>query len=185
MAARENARRFAPAFLIFGLVGALSAANLASAAGPEPPKLSIPAPAERKAAPDFKLPTLEGKEFHLADLKGKVVMVNFWATWCGPCRMEIPDFIELQRDLGPKGMEIVGVSLDKHGAKVVAPFAQQQQINYTMLIDGQTISGLYGGVAAIPTTFVLDRQGRVAVMKRGLAPKAFWREVLTSLLAEK
>ena len=99
--------------------------------------------------------------------------------------MEIPDFNELQRELGPKGMQIVGISLDKHGAKVVAPFAQQQRINYTMLLDGQSISSLYGGVAAIPTTFVLDKQGRVAAMQRGLAPKQYWHDVLTALLAEK
>jgi len=87
-------------------------------------------------APDFTLPdVMNGKSFRLADQKGKVVLIDFWATWCGPCRMAIPHLVELQRDYKSKGFEIVGVSLDQQGAAVVKPFYQQWKMNYTVVVD--------------------------------------------------
>jgi thiol-disulfide isomerase/thioredoxin len=111
-------------------------------------------------------------------------MVNFWATWCPPCRMEIPDFVALQRDLGPQGFQVIGISLDDEGAAKVGPFAQQNRINYTMLVNGNQTANAWGPIDGIPTTFLLDRQGRVVERRVGVASSEHWRQVIVSLLKE-
>lgn len=117
----------------------------------------------RKAAPDFSLPAYEGqKTIRLSDYKGKVVLVNFWATWCPPCRHEIPDFISVQDRLRPRGFEIVGISLDQGGAADVAPFAKEMGINYTVALGDNDVTERYGGIRGIPTSFLIDREGRIA-----------------------
>lgn len=151
---------------------------------PSTPQMNLPPVADRRPIPEFQLKNLAGETVGTADLKGKVVLLNFWATWCPPCRAEIPDFIELQRELGPKGFEVVGISLDDKGAVVVQPFAQQQRINYTMLVGGHPVAQQFGGIRAIPTSFLVDKHGRAVVMKQGLAPKQYWKELASALLAE-
>jgi peroxiredoxin len=148
------------------------------------PAADLPAAADRRPAPDFTLKNLDGGDVRLADFRGQVVMVNFWATWCPPCREEIPDFIVLQDQLGPKGLRIIGISLDDEGAAKVAPFASQNRINYTMLVNGNEAANAYGGIEGIPTTFLLDRQGRVVERRAGVAPREHWRQLIVSLLKE-
>jgi peroxiredoxin len=143
-----------------------------------------PGTANRRAAPDFALKDLNGKEIKLSQFRGKVVILDFWATWCPPCRMEIPHFIALHREYQPKGLEIVGVSLDQGGAQVVRPFAQQNGINYTMLVDGMPITGMYGGIQSIPTTFVIDKQGRVVKSFVGYNDKSTFETLVQGLLSE-
>ncbi|HTB21075.1 MAG TPA: TlpA disulfide reductase family protein [bacterium] len=114
------------------------------------------------AVPDFTLDTVDGKPFHLRDHIGQVVLIDFWATWCGPCRMAIPHLIELQKRYGGRNFTVVGVSLDQQGPAVVAPFAQAWNLNYPVVVDQDgSLSHLYGDIRAIPTTFVIDREGRV------------------------
>ncbi len=112
-------------------------------------------------------------------------MVNFWATWCPPCLAEIPDFIALQEELGPRGLRIIGISLDDEGAAKVGPFASRNRINYTMLVNGNDAAIAYGGVEGIPTTFLLDRRGRIVERRAGVAPREHWRQAITSLLREE
>jgi len=111
------------------------------------------------------------------------VIVDFWATWCGPCRVEIPHFVKMQDKYKDKGLEIVGLSLDAGGASDVAPFVQKNNINYTMLLASKDTADLYGGVLGIPTTFVIDRQGRIVKKFVGVAPPEAFEEAIQPLLA--
>lgn len=135
------------------------------------------------AAPNFTLPAVTGGKKSLVDYRGKVVMVNFWATWCGPCKREIPDFIEMQENFREDGFEILGVSLDQPGEEaMVAQFVKQNGINYDVLYGNGEIAQLYGGVRSIPTTFLVDREGNIVSSKVGLQSKAAWEEEINKLL---
>lgn len=122
-------------------------------------------------APDFRLATISGEEFHLSDFKGKVVMLNFWGTWCPPCRKEIPDLVNLQAKYQKDGLEIVGITLNSGSAVEIQKFADKKQINYTLLTDfgnneTHTITNLYGQamgqpISSIPTTLLIDREGYI------------------------
>jgi len=134
-------------------------------------------------APDFELADVSGKKVHLSDFKGKVVILDFWATWCGPCRMEIPEFVKLQDKYRDKGLAIVGLSLDSDGESAVRPFATKHDINYTMLLATDDTARLYGGVVGIPTTFILDRQGRIVKKFIGVMPSETFEQAIQPLLA--
>ncbi len=133
-------------------------------------------------AAEFALTDLSGKTVRLSDLKGKVVILDFWATWCGPCRMEIPDLVRLQSKYGEKGLAIVGLSLDADGASSVKPFAEEHDINYTMLIANDETAKSYGGIQAIPTAFVVDRQGRIVQRFLGVMPAKVFEDTILPLL---
>jgi peroxiredoxin len=113
-------------------------------------------------APNFSLKTHDGKVVDLKKLKGKVVVVNFWATWCGPCRQEIPGFIETYKSFQAKGVEIIGISLDEGGWDVVQPYVSKSSIPYPIVIGDQELSEAYGGIGAIPTTFIITKEGNIA-----------------------
>ncbi len=114
-----------------------------------------------KLAPDFELTALDGKSVKLSDFKGKAVVVNFWATWCGPCKVEIPWLVDLQKQYGPKGLVILGVAMDDAGKDKIADFAKEMGVNYTMLLGKESVAEEYGGVEALPTTFYIGRDGKV------------------------
>jgi peroxiredoxin len=114
------------------------------------------------AAPDFVLTDLQGHNVKLSDLRGKAVVLNFWATWCPPCKQEIPWFVELQKRYGSEGLQVVGVSMDDEGdQKDVAKFAAEQSINYPVLLGKDNVASQYGGIEYLPTTFYIDRDGVV------------------------
>ena len=117
---------------------------------------------ERKAAPDFKLKDADGQTVSLSDYRGKVVLLNFWATWCGPCALEIPWFEEFEQKYKSQGFEVLGVSMDDDGWPAVKPYIAAHRINYRVLLGNDSVGQLYGGLDALPTTFVLDREGRIA-----------------------
>ena len=133
-------------------------------------------------APAFSLPDLEGKTVSLADFKGKVVILDFWATWCPPCRAEVPDFVRIQSKYRDKGLVVVGLSMDAGGAKDVRPFAEEFNVNYAMLIAKEETPNAYGGIAGIPTTFVLDRQGRIVKKFVGKTEMKDFEEAIQPLL---
>ena len=115
------------------------------------------------AAPEFSLKNLSGQTVRLADYRGKIVVLDFWATWCPPCRKEIPDFVQLQKDYGEKGVQILGISVDRGGTKLLTPFAEKYKINYPILLSDGKVDQAYGGITGIPTTFIIDQIGRAHV----------------------
>ena len=122
-----------------------------------------------KPAPDFALKDLSGNTVRLSDYRGKAVVLNFWATWCPPCKAEMPWFVELQKRYGPQGLVIVGVSLDDDATpEQIAKFAQKLNVNYPILLGKDDIAKLYGGVDALPTTFYIDRNGTLVEVTMGL-----------------
>jgi thiol-disulfide isomerase/thioredoxin len=130
-----------------------------------------------KPAPEIKLKDLEGKDVSLADYKGKVVLVNFWATWCDPCRVEIPWLIDLQAKYASRGFTVVGVAMDDEGKSVVAPFiakerfdvdGKQLPIDYPILLGTDDASDKFGGILGYPTSFLISRDGRQVMKIQGL-----------------
>jgi thiol-disulfide isomerase/thioredoxin len=150
-----------------------------------------PVKSERKAqqkqkespdAPDFALKDLDGNTVKLSDYKGKVVIIDFWATWCGPCRRGIPEFIELQKEYGEDQLVILGVSVDQGDLSVVPAFAKNYGINYPVLYANEDIQRKYGPIRSIPTAFIVDTAGKVNDVTVGLRPKTYFKEKINSLL---
>ncbi|PLX32184.1 MAG: hypothetical protein C0600_03495 [Ignavibacteria bacterium] len=112
-------------------------------------------------APAFSLKDKDGNTVTLASLEGKVVVLNFWATWCPPCRAEIPDFKKVYQNYREKGVEIIGVSLDQKGWSAVRPFLKKWDINYPVVLGDAKIARAYGNIRSIPTTFIIDREGTI------------------------
>jgi len=138
----------------------------------------------RPPAPETRVTTLDGRSIDLAALQGRVVIVDFWATWCPPCLAEIPHFKALYATYHPR-VEILAIAVDNEGESVVAPFVRQQGITYPVILghDGK-LAAAYGGIRGLPTTFVIDRRGRIYKKYVGYqAPEVFERDV-TALLAE-
>jgi len=134
-------------------------------------------------APDFTLPSLGGDDFILSSLKGKVIILDFWATRCPPCRKEIPGFIELYREYKDEGLEIVGVCLESEAA--VKPFAEETGINYTLVFANQEIVQRYGGIRYVPTTFIIDRQGNIVKKHIGYTSRETFEEEIKELLSKR
>jgi len=128
---------------------------------------ALSAQMEGKPAPAWKLKDLAGHAVSFDQFKGKVVVVDFWATWRGPCVMEIPGYIEMQKKYGPDGLVIIGVSLDQKGPAQVKKFAVSKGMNYTIVMGNDSVVEAFGGIEAIPTTFLIDRTGRITHQKTG------------------
>lgn len=135
-----------------------------------------------KKAPDFSLETNKGTAVTLSKLQGKVVLVNFWATWCGPCRAEIPAFLEVYKEYKSKGFEIIGVSLDQDGWKKVNPFIDRFKITYPIVIGDAKLVKAYGDFNAIPTSFVIDKKGNIVNEHVGLLSKEDLVKLIKPLL---
>jgi len=122
-----------------------------------------------QTVPEFSGQTTDGKTFRLSDYKGKVVLVNFWATWCGPCHMEMPDLVKLQQKYDSRGFTIIGLA-DDDNLETVAASAKESNLNYPVLLLPSGVRETFGGVPALPTSFLLDRSGKIVWSMEGVGP---------------
>ncbi len=133
-------------------------------------------------APDFTLSNGYGETFTLSEQKGKMVIINFWATWCPPCQREIPDFIELYDTYKKDGLMIVGVSVDQTGWDAVDKYIQNMKIQYPVVMFTPEVVRNYDNFQSIPTTFIIDKKGRIVKKVTGYRPKTFWEEEIKNIL---
>lgn len=162
-----------------------TAAAAAVCAFPSRAQAAVRAMKDRKPAADFSLPDAAGANVHLAALKGRVVLLNFWATWCGPCKLEMPWFIEFQNTYKDRGLTVVGVSMDDDGWTSVKPFLAKRKFNYSMVIGNDKLSQAYGTIDSLPQTFIIDRQGRIAAQYSGIVGRMDYEKDILQLLAAK
>ncbi|MEW5902203.1 MAG: TlpA disulfide reductase family protein, partial [Acidobacteriota bacterium] len=139
-------------------------------------------------APDFTVTDLKGKHHSLYDYTGRILFLNFWATWCPPCRAEIPDFVEAYKTHKEKGLEILGISLDVKGKEAVVPFVEKYKINYPVVLEARSVTEKlvedFEPGQFIPVTIVIDKQGRVRHKHVGLLDKKTLLEYFNELSAE-
>lgn len=138
-----------------------------------------------KPAPAFTLKDGQGRAVSLSDYKGKVVLLNFWATWCVGCKQEIPWFIDFQTKYKRDGLVILGVSLDDEGWKVLTPYLKEHPLNYKVVLGNDDIANLYGGVDALPATLLIGRDGNVVSAHNGVVDRLECEKDIKSLLAAK
>jgi DsbE subfamily thiol:disulfide oxidoreductase len=170
------AKRFLQVGLLAGGLFAIAIHLGCQSTGQKPSKLL------GQPAPAWQLKDLEGKAVSSGDFKGKVVVLNFWATWCPPCRQEIPDFIALQKEYGSRGLTFVGVALDEEGASAVKPFAKDAGINYPLVIGDEKAVTAYESIEVVPTTYVIDRNGIVISRHIGSLSKAEMEQEIKPML---
>lgn len=184
--------RYIPLFVLsIGLLLGLSACGGDDTKSPEQaPRTSREAKSgtvydDPKPVPDVDMTTLDGKTINLADQTGKVVLVNFWATWCAPCRKEIPDLIDLYSEYQSDGLLIVGIATDQDGRSVVAPFVEKESINYPIVTDtSKTLQSKFDSMYGLPTTYVVSPQGEVVRRILGLFPTEEMTPKLEDMLQE-
>lgn len=123
-------------------------------------------------APDFTLNTLDGKKMTLSDFRGKAVLLNFWATWCEPCKVEMPWFVDLQKKYASQGLQVVGVAMDDSSPADIESFAQKMGVNYPVLIGKEEVGAQYGGIEYLPSTFYIGRDGKILDHVFGLVSKS-------------
>lgn len=127
-------------------------------------------PREGLYPPPFTLPDLDGNQVSLSDFEGKVVVLDLWATWCGPCKVEIPYLVQLYEEFKDDGLVVVGVGLDQGGDSILRPFVEKENVTYTVLVGNRSVSQAYN-VTGIPTTFMIGRDGRIYARHVGFAPQ--------------
>jgi thiol-disulfide isomerase/thioredoxin len=163
------------------VVAILLLAGLYEASRHHSAKSGVPSAASHSLAPDFNLTDLNGKPLDLASYRGKVVLLDFWATWCAPCRAEIPHFVEFQNNYRDQGLQIIGISMDDD-LKPVRPFYQEFKMNYPVALGTEKLAQSYGGILGLPVTFLIDRDGRIAGKYVGAVNIATIEQGIKSLL---
>ncbi len=134
-------------------------------------------------APNFTLKSLDGKTVKLSDYRGKAVLVNFWATWCEPCNVEMPWLVDLHKKYASQGFEILGVAMDDIGEKGIAKFAQEKHVDYPILIGDDPVGDAYGGIPFLPGNFYIDRSGKIVDKAFGLKGKAEMEQDIQKIIA--
>ena len=125
-----------------------------------------------KAAPDFALTSLDGKTLKLSDYRGKAVLLNFWATWCEPCKIEMPWFVDLQKKYEAQGFTVLGVAMDDSSPSDIADFAKKMGVNYPIVIGKEAVGDQYGGIPYLPSSFYIDRDGKIVDRVFGLMSRS-------------
>jgi len=180
-------------FVLFAVVAVTAALFLSSKISKHPeasvnagPQLQATGPAKGAMAPDFTLNVFnaQGKTLQLSSLQGKAVIVNFWATYCGPCKVEMPWLAELQQKYGPEGLQILGIVVDDPDDKTILDFTRKMGVNYPVLVGTDKVEDLYGGVEGLPTTFFLDRSGKVVDRVLGLESKSLIEDSIKKALGQ-
>lgn len=134
------------------------------------------------AAPGWQLKDVNDNTIRFADFKGKVIILDFWATWCAPCRMEIPGFIALQKKYAQQGLVVVGASVDEGGASMVKQFMEKLGMNYPVVLADEKMQDQFGGIEVVPTTFIIDRQGHIVKKYFGLTDQSEFEQEIKPLL---
>ena len=169
MKKRESLRRFGAVALVI-----LSSFPLATAGDATPVNL-------RKTAPDFTLVNSKGASVRLSGYKGKVVLLDFWATWCHGCKTEIPWYMEFQQKYRDKGLSVIGVAMDEDGWKSVKPYIEETKINYTIVVGNEELAKKYGA-DSLPVTLLIDRDGKIAESHSGMVDKAAFEKDVRTLV---
>jgi len=138
-----------------------------------------------KIAPEFELQDLNGNIIHLSDYRGKAVLLNFWATWCAPCKEEMPWFVDLQNKYGTQGLQVIGVAMDDAGRDAIAKFSKEMGVNYAILLGTEKVADAYGGVEALPTTFYISRDGKIVSRVFGLATHGEIEDKIKTTLSQQ
>ena len=149
----------------------------------KPAQKPAPVNDSRQVAPDFSLPDLTGQNQTLSQYKGKLVILDFWATWCAPCRTEIPQFVAWQDKYRVQGLQVIGISMDD-GPKAVQTFQQQVKMNYPVLMGNEKVAEAYGGVLGLPITYVIGRDGRIFSRREGETDMAALEKEVAKHLAD-
>ena len=147
-------------------------------------RATMPRVLPSQSAPDFSLKDASGADIRLSDCQGKVVLLNFWATWCPPCKAEIPWFEEFQRTYANQGLVIIGISMDEDGWKSVRPYMEATKINYRVAIGDDALAQKYGRVESLPETLLIDRDGRIAARHVGIVEKSVYESEIVRILAK-
>ena len=142
-------------------------------------------PEDRKVAPDFTLTDASDRPVTLSDQRGKVVLLNFWATWCVPCKAEIPWFVTFMQQHAGGDFAVIGVSMDEDGWTSVRPFIEEKRVNYPIVMGGEDIPRMYGGVQSLPSTFIIDKSGRIAAIHKGLCSRTEYEGDIQAVLKER
>ena len=178
---------FTSILILFFSVSIMGCAKSEKSKQNEPEKVSSQvsdSQGEKDKAPDFTLQNVDGKNVSLSDYKGKIVIVDFWATWCPPCRKGIPDLIDLQKHYKDK-VAVIGISVDRENTKDGVPaFVNKMGINYPVVYFNDKVINDFGGIEAIPTTFIIDQQGNITKKMVGLYPKSEFEKELNNLIKE-
>jgi peroxiredoxin len=136
-----------------------------------------------KQAPEFDLSSVDGKPVKLSDYRGKAVLVNFWATWCGPCKIEMPWFVDLQNKYRDQGLQVIGISMDDEGKDQVKKFADQMGLNYVVVMGKDSVGEAFGGVQGLPMSFYIGRDGKIVEAVSGLVSKSEIEDNIKKALA--
>ncbi len=152
-----------------------------AASGCKPRPSVNPSATNHPPAPAFSLTDINGQKLDLAAFRGKVVLLDFWATWCAPCRTEIPHFIDMQNRYGAQGLQIVGISLDDSD-KPVKKYYAEQKMNYPVAVGDDKLAEAYGGVLGLPVAFIIDREGRIIAKHTGETDIAVFEKEISDAL---
>jgi peroxiredoxin len=179
-----NRKRVVIAGIAIG-IAILAVGAVRAPRNPQPQNAKPRAELQMKIAPDFSLTTLDGRSKKLSDYRGKVVLLNFWATWCAPCRVEMPTLVDLYNKYHAQGLEIIGVSLDDGRQERVARFVSEMKINYPILLGNQSVADLYGGGRLLPQSVFITRDGEILQTMIGMRDRKEFEAAIEELLSTK